>query len=83
MGVVNIIVGAGELLFMFFEIYFSCSFCLVLVGLSVYSPSMRSWWMGVLVLFQQPWFPLSVMFLVVGCACVEIGTCSVEVLEYY
>jgi hypothetical protein len=45
--------------------YSSCAFCMVLVGLSVYSPSVRSLWMGVLVLFQRPWFPLSVMFLAV------------------
>jgi hypothetical protein len=53
---------------------------MVLVDLSVYSPSVRSLWMGVLVIFRQPLFPLSVMFPVVGRACVEVGICSVEVL---
>jgi hypothetical protein len=56
---------------------------MVLVGLSVYSPSVRSLWLGVQVLFQRPSFPLSVMFLVVGRACVEIGVCSVEILQLY
>jgi hypothetical protein len=49
MGVDNIIGGAGELLLRLFGKYFSCAFCMVLVGLSVYWPSMRSLWMGVLV----------------------------------
>jgi hypothetical protein len=53
---------------------------MVLVDLSVYPPSMRSLWMGILVLFQRPRFPLWVMFLVVGPACVEIGVCGVQVL---
>jgi hypothetical protein len=81
MGVDNIIGGAGELLLRLFGKYFPCAFCMVVVGLSVYWPSMRSLWMGVLVLFQRPFFPLSVVFLVVERACVEIGTCIVEGLE--
>jgi hypothetical protein len=42
MGVDNIMGGAGELLIGLFGKYFSCAFCMMLVGLSVYWPSMRS-----------------------------------------
>jgi hypothetical protein len=60
----NFIGGAWWDVAQFVWKYSSCAFCVVLVGLSAYSLSMCSLWMGVLVLFQRPWFPLSIMFLV-------------------
>jgi hypothetical protein len=60
----NFIGGAWWDVAQFVWKYSSCAFCMVLVGLSAYSLSMCSLWMGVLVLFQWPWFPLSIMFLV-------------------
>jgi hypothetical protein len=47
MGLSNFIGGAWWDVAQVVWKYFLCAFCMVLVGLSVYSSSMRSLWMGV------------------------------------